>query len=445
MKNKITLLTGLALFALVAMQAQSIKDNDVTYSYVRMPMEPLKGFTNYQSKVELTYAAENATLKAEYDQKVLDAEAQYQKDIAEFPKKTKDAEAQYLVDMKEWEAKDKVAEEKYQKELAEYNKKSTAQKLADKQLLNEGKPQKQTPSQPYKRLPPEPRKQTPQIPNYKKQYDTNLLASSYLKLEGFENSPENAVVITVTLSPFDAQGPKMVTENKQMTRVKDGKSTPYTQTYYHYETSYKQPMSVKVEVPGRGVIFNKSIEEFNTYVLVKTNETDNLGAQGMDPTAYLGNLEEKTLAANLKFINDLVNSKYGFAKTPRTTILNNVESKKMNYDDYQLAYENALAGYSNLATDKAASVAKLKVAIDIWEKAMLESNPGDKKARIDADVTMETRFNLVEAYIMTGDFANAELHLQKMNAADPSKKEKKRLEELDLLEKDMKARAAINK
>lgn len=446
MRSKIAIFLLLLIPFSTVLSAQNIKDNDFTYSYVRTPLEPLKGFTNYQSKVELSYAAENAALKAEYEKKCEEAETQYQKDVVEFPQKTKDAEAKYEVDMIAWEVKDKEAEDKYQKELVEYNKKSTAQKLADQKLLNEGKPVKQTPPKPSKNLPPTPYKRMPQVPQYKKEYDTQLLASTYLKLEGFANAPENAVIITATISQFEIQGPKLVTVIKEMTKVANGQSTKYNQAYYHYETSYRQPMSVKVEVPGKGVIFNQVIEEFSTFIVVKTSETDNLAAQNMaDPSAYAKNLEEKTLAANLKYINELINSKYGFSKVSRPTVLNNVESKKMNYDDYQLAYDNAVSGYNMLAIDKAGATIKIKAAIDIWEKAMLESNPDDKKARVDADVTMATRFNLAEAYMMIGDFANAELQIQKINASDPSKKQKKRVEELDALEKDLKARDAASK
>lgn len=446
MRSQFTICLLLAATFSKVISAQSIKDNDITYSYVRTPLEPLKGFTNYQSKVELSYAAENAAMKADYEKKCEEAEAQYQKDVAEFPQKTKEAEAKYELDMKAWEVKDKEAEDKYQKELAEYNKKSTAQKLADQKLLNEGKPVKQSPPKPYKNLPPTPYKRMPPAPQYKKEYDTQLLASTYLKLEGFTNAPENAVIITVSISQFEIQGPKLITVNKEMTKIANGQSSKYIQPYYHYETSYRQPMSVKVEVPGKGVIFNQVIEEFSTFTADKTRETDNLAAQNMaDPSAYAKNLEEKTLAANLKYINELVNSKYGFSKVARTTVLNNVESKKMNYDDYQLAYDNAVSGYDMLATDKVGATIKIKEAIAIWEKAMLESNPDDKKARIDADVTLATRFNLAEAYLMIGDFTNAELQIRKINASDPSKKQKKRAEELEALEKDLKARDAANK
>lgn len=408
-----------ALLICTTMPAQSIKDNDVTFVYVRLPKEPLgKSYTNYQGKVEMSYVAENAAKKAEYDQKLANVEVQYQKD------------------MEDWKVRDAQAQAQYDKDMAEYNKKGTAEKIADKKLLNEGKPVRQTPPQPYRNNPP--------VPVYKKEYDPNLLASSYIKLEGFNNQPDNAVTITVTLYGFDCIKPVMKTEVKKMTRIVNGTSTPYNQTYYHYETSYKHPMSVKVEVPGKGIVLNQTIEAFNQYTVIKTNETDNSAAQNMDVEAYVRNLEEKVLMENLKFINELVNEKYGFSKVSRTSVLNNVESKKMNYDDYQGAYDNAKAGYDLLATDKDAAAAKLNLAIQAWEKALTESNPSDKKARVDADVTMATRFNLLEAYVFAGDFANAEAQLQKINSSDPSKKQKKRAEELDLFIKDMKARTAAN-
>ena len=408
-----------ALLICTTTPAQSIKDNDVTFVYVRLPKEPLgKSYTNYQGKVEMSYVAENAAKKAEYDQKLANVEVQYQKD------------------MEDWKVRDAQAQAQYDKDMAEYNKKGTAEKIADKKLLNEGKPVRQTPPQPYRNNPP--------VPVCKKEYDPNLLASSYIKLEGFNNQPDNAVTITVTLYGFDCIKPVMKTEVKKMTRVVNGTSTPYNQTYYHYETSYKHPMSVKVEVPGKGIVLNQTIEAFNQYTVIKTNETDNSAAQNMDVEAYVRNLEEKVLMENLKFINELVNEKYGFSKVSRTSVLNNVESKKMNYDDYQGAYDNAKAGYDLLATDKDAAAAKLNLAIQAWEKALTESNPSDKKARVDADVTMATRFNLLEAYVFTGDFANAESQLHKINYYDPSKKQKKRAEELDLFIKDMKARTAAN-
>jgi hypothetical protein len=418
MKNPITLLAGAVLLSF-ALPAQSIKDNEISFVYIQLPKDPLdRSFVNYQSNVVLTYAADNAAKKADYDAKMKVATDQYNKEMVP------------------WKIQDDAAEARYQKEMEEYNKKSLAEKVADQKLLNEGKPVRQHPQHPYLNA--------PEKPLMKKDYDTQLLASSYLRLDGFNNASENAVIITATLYGFECIQPHLVTEQKQMTRYVDGKSQPYTSTFYHYETSYKHPMAIKVELPGKGVIFNQVIDAFNQFTVVKTGTTENQLPQNFDPVAYVQNLEEKALVQNLGFINDLVNDKYGYARITRKTVLNNVESKKMNYDDYHLAYDNAMAGYKILASDRNGAVANIKVAIDAWEKALLESNPSDKKARIDADVTMATRFNLAEAYIMIGDYTNAEAHLGKINAATPGKKEKARATELDGLLLDLRAREKAN-
>ena len=419
MKISLTSVCAALLFA-TALPAQNIKDNDISFVYIQLPKEPLdKSIVNYQSKVVLSYAADNAAKKADYDAKVKQADDQYQKDMAQ------------------WKIEDAEAEAQYQKELAEYNKKSTAEKVADKGLLNEGKPVRHAPAHPYR--------QNPEKPVLKKEYDTQLLAASYIRLDGFTNAAQNAVVITVTMYGFDCIQPHLVQETRKMTHYVDGKSQDYMSTFYHYETSYKHPMTVKVEAPGKGVIMDQVIDQFNQYIVVKTPEYENQMPPNFDPNAYVANLEEKAMTDNLRYINDLVNDKYGFARITRKTVLNNVESKKMNYDDYQSAYDNALAGYNLLASDRAAATAKIKLAVDAWEKALLESNPSDKKARVDAGVTMATRFNLVEAYIMLNDFANASAQLDKINASDPGKKEKERAKELKALLDDTMMRANAGK
>ena len=419
MKTKLTLLARLAFLLQTSLPAQKILDKDISFVYIQLPKEPLgKTFTNYQSIVVQNYAADNAAKKADYDAKVKVANEQYEKDMK-----------QYRID-------DDANEAMYQKDLAAYNKKSLAEKVADQKLLNEGKPVRQHPPVPYKNY--------PEKPILKKEYDSNLLAQSYLKLDGFNNAAENAIVITVTMYGFDCIQPHLVMEQRKMTSYANGKSTDYMSTFYHYETSYKHPMTVKVEAPGKGIVLNQVFDQFNQYIVVKTAETENQQPQNFDPNSYVQTLEDKVLMDNLKFINDFVNDKYGFAKITRKTVLNNVESKKMNYDDFQSAYDNALAGYNILATDKAGATTKIKLAIANWEKALLESNPTDKKARVDAGVTMATRFNLVEAYMMIGDYTNAQAQLDKINSSEPDKKERHHSEELNVFLQDLKARAVAN-
>lgn len=439
MKQLYTLI--LLLFIGFSANAQKVSDDDINFEYRRLPAEPLdKSFTNYQSKVELSYAGENAAKKE-------DAEAKYQQDVKDYPQKVKDAEAKYKENMKEWEVEDKNAEDKYQKEVAEWNKKSTMQKVASKQLANEGKPHKQGPSKPSKNLPSEPYKQSSAPTAGQKDHDVNLLANTYLILEGFKNTSDNAVIVTASVGAFDCIKPDLKTETRKMTKTVSGKQESYNANYYHYETSYKQPMSVKVEVPGKGVVFNQGIDQFNTYTLIKTNTTDDYNSvRNMNADAYVKSLQEKVLADNLKYINQLVNEKYGFAKQKRETILYNVKAKgDNNYDDYQSAYENAVSGYNLLTSDPTGAKGKIKTAIDLWEKALTEYKPGEKKARVNDDVALSTRLNLAEACMWADDYTKADEHLIKTTALDPSKRQRKWSEELKTLMSEQKKRFEANK
>ena len=114
----------------VQLLAQNTKSEKVEYTYVQLPMNPLSAnVKNYQSAIFAVYEAENQKKQAEYEAQMAAAEAEFQKEQAAYP------------------AKVKAAEDKYAKEMEEWEKKSLAEKVVEKQLLNENnKPVKQLPS-----------------------------------------------------------------------------------------------------------------------------------------------------------------------------------------------------------------------------------------------------------------------------------------------------------
>jgi hypothetical protein len=176
-------------FASVQGFGQKGSDDEISFEYRRLPLSRWKKHTpTTKSKVELMYAGENsAGLETQY-QKNLD---KYHEDVKLRSQRIAEAEEQYKVVMKKWEAKDKIIEDQYQKELAEWNKKLAVQKL----------------------------------------------------MEGFKNVPNNAVIVTCLVGAFDCISPDLKTVTKAMTCNANGKSEPYNQNYYHWETSYKQPIN----------------------------------------------------------------------------------------------------------------------------------------------------------------------------------------------------------
>ena len=341
------------LFAIFSFSySQKIDENKVSFEYVQYPLEPIsKDITNYTTKVVQAYEPSVKAQKDAYKQQVKDANDKYNADMVDYNKKVAEADAKYNADM------------------AAYNQKTLKEKVVEKDLLNEKKPQKQMPSLPSKTVPAE--------GHYQKLFTPEVLASG-IKLEGFKNLPTNAVTITITMAGFEMLEPEP--KSNISTRTENGVSSQVTQ--YYYLISYRHTMGVKVEVPGKGVVLDEMPAKLAEY---KTAQTpgfysdaelsyywNNVNTQN----TFVTSLEEKAVKDNFDYIAGYLNDKYGYLKVKREIEVNVVkEHEGLNYDDYQQAYEAAIAGLNQLTTSKDQAALNLTKASEIWEAAMKESKP----------------------------------------------------------------------
>lgn len=398
--------------------AQKVDKYEVEFNYIQLPNNPLpKDIVNYSSDVILSYEEEILREKQK-------AQDEFDRAMAEYPAQVEEAKLRHDEQMKH-----------YEEEMATYNAKSTGAKIIEKQLLNEdSKPRRPSdfypPSKPYLRE-----------VRHQKLANKSLIASSYLKLEGFKSSEENALKITAILHGFESTEPELKTRQTTVYNSSTKSSTPVN--YYHYETSYKHPIQLKITMPNGDVLIDETFEEFNSYTLDNTPESKG-SMPGMSKDAHLAKLQDKIIEQNMKIINNYINDTYGFRTMSRKTTIYRIESGKMNYDDYQQAFELALPGFNMLASNKTGAMEKLNAAITIWENALTESMPQDKKSRINGDITLLTMFNLIETLTWTNAYDKAEEYMNKMVALDPSKKELKMIEEYRDLVKAEKQRWAVN-
>ncbi|CAN5430906.1 hypothetical protein BH11BAC2_BH11BAC2_23110 [soil metagenome] len=421
--------------------AQDIEKINSKFEYQRLPLKPLnKDVKAYSSKVIMAYADKMGTDKAS-------AEKKYESEMEDYNKKVSLADEQFKIDMAAYDIKHKEAEDQYQKELAEWKEKSTGKRLMEKTMLNETKPQPHYPSYPYKNYPVRPVYVNPESVKTQKIFNTEALASTYIKLDGYPLGKENAVNITVTMLGIEMNDP--VLEMVERSEYNSASKASVPVKYYSYSLSYKHPMSVRLETKS-GVILDEYLEVLNSYKTAKSGtyktqyDLEQWWSKSKD--GYIATLAENAATGNLKYIDSLLNSNYGYTQLKRETDIRIVKDSKMNYSDFQEAYESATAGYTKLADDPAKKDAlpEINKAIELWEAALKESNPADKKARIDADVTMALYFNLIEGYIWADEYDKASKLLAKMNAMDPSKKERREGEELSSLLKDLKFRYDAN-
>jgi hypothetical protein len=116
--SKISIFLFLSVFT-VSLNAQNIKSEDITYSFVKLPSKPvMPKVENYLSTITSAYEAENNKLTAQFEADKARAEADYQREMSDYPVKVK------------------AADDKYAKEMEAWNEKSTASKILEKQLLN---------------------------------------------------------------------------------------------------------------------------------------------------------------------------------------------------------------------------------------------------------------------------------------------------------------------
>lgn len=416
--RKILLIPFVALLLQVS-HAQNPKSDDVEYTYIQLPTTPLaKSISNYQSYVIAAYAEQNRKLKADYDAEMAKAEAEYQQEMAAYPAKVQAAEDRYAAEMKEWE------------------KKSFGEKLLEKEILKENnKPVKQIPSPPSRRY--------VNPPVLKTEYDYRALASTYMVLDGYNNQPDNAVKIELTMYGFDYTQPQIITSTKNITTVSNGQSSTRPVTYYHLEFTYRHAMSVKVTDPdGKELLFTTP-QELNNYKTYKT--ADNTTYPSFNTEQLVKPYEEKILQENLRFLSDMVNDRFGFKRVLRKTELSYVKAKDDTYSDLLLAFNEGSSALKTLIDDEQNAKAKLEHAVEIWNKALEESDPNNKKARIDKDVTIMIYLNLLEVNFALRNVEAGEKAITALNTLALSNGERKQKEKYEVLFADLKKRLAANR
>lgn len=414
-------LFSIAFFVLLFLgsKSQNIKDETVEYLYIKLPLSPLpSAIKNYQSSIFAPYEEENKKKKAEYDAKLKAAEMIFQKEKEAYP------------------AKVKQAEDKYNAEMVEWKKKSLGEKVVEKKILGENnKPVLYTPSPPYMQHVP--------LPDVRTSYDYPVLANSYIMLDGYANKNENPIKIDVTIYGYDYTEPRQLSEQKNVASYSNGQTSTGSVNYYHNEFSYRHTMSVKVTTPDGKELFNLTPQELNTYKIFKTPESTTPAP--INSQMLVKTYEEKILQENLTFINNLVNDKIGYRRVLRKVELNYVKSKDETYKDLLIAFNDASSGLKILIEDEANAKTKLESAINLWKTALLESDPKNKKARIDKDVTIAIYFNLLECYFATNNTAEADKIMIALNSMDISSSKRKLKDDYEALFNDLKKRTLNNK
>jgi hypothetical protein len=202
-------------------------------------------------------------------------------------------------------------------------------------------------------------------------------------------------------------------------------------------------MSVKVLSPDGKELLFLSPQELNKYKIYKSAASET--AVAINEKQIIKTYEETILQENLKFINDLVNDKFGFKRELRKGSLSYVKSKDDTYADLTSAFNDADSGLKALVDDEELARTKLQNAVQSWNSALIESDVNNKKARIDQDVTIMIYFNQLEVHFALGEYELSQKILSSLNLLSISQSERKLKDGYESMFMDLKKRVVANK
>ncbi len=381
--------------AVPATLAQSIDFQKTSFDYIRLPLRPLPaGTKTYSAETVLTYVE---SLKQDKADRTAAATAE---------------------------------KERAAKALEDYKKQSIGAKMANKMLLGEGKPTGPVmAADPY----------VPQVP------DAPTVTNTYVSLAGYDKVANGGdVQVTILLDAFTTGS---VEERTTSFSTSDMKQTI---PQYHYEMNYKRPVRLKLTAKDGTVLFDEELPEQSGNKVAETTkykDKNDLEKYWLkNQMAFMRQYDDASLKESMQAVSKLLADKFGRARMTRKTEIAVVSDKKINYDEYGPAYEKATMGYQLLAdpTRTADAAQEIKGALELWNKALAESDAKDKKARINAKVTAVTLLNAAEANVWANNFMDAERMLTKLKLLDFSRYDNEAKSIADLMH-DQRERFNANK
>lgn len=370
--------------------AQRVDSRRVSFEYTRLPLTPLSpAVGSYNGNVILEYEASLAA------------------------KKKADEQA-YQQQLQAWQEQCKTIDNDYTQAMKVYNSKSAGTKILEKAFLEEEKPTKQ----PY---PPKPVQQRIWYP---KVHNTGVLASKYIKLDGYEKGETNPVTINMRLSGTEL-GTEVIKEEKKKQKQKDGS---YVEVFeYYYQVQMKHPMGMTVTEPTGSVVYDEFLPATNNYVtynsVKKTSRTELVNYWATAKYDQYDRWDQQLTENNLALLKAKLNSKFGYSEIKRSAVIYVGKGKKHGYNDYERAYTNMMTSLPKLNDDngKEQAMEGIRSAVNEWETALQQINLNSRKARVNDKVASATYINLCEAYIWLNEFSKAENALNQVMSIDKSK------------------------
>lgn len=355
--------------ASIKLCAQSISAERVDFQLLQQPQTIIEE-NNRNFKVTVT-SPYNLTA----DQVIKKSKDDYQRSVADYGNTVANSEKEYQQRLKDYDSEVAKAKEKYEIESAQFKKMSLLERMS---LTEQNKnPKLMLPSKPEYYKPALPVYVAPNLNNYTI-VDNNVLASQ-ISMAGFERG-RGYVDINLDISSVNFQ------DNAG-------------------QTFANQPTKLVVKVNGAEKI---NTTFFQDYTFLSSSPSNNIDK------AY----EEKNhLTMVMKFVNDYLNSMYGFSPSAKNVKILSVKNKG-KFDDLERADIYVKTNLRKLQPVSSevnnVAFAGMQKGIDLWVQTLPKIEYKNDKADLNDKIGKMIYFNLINLNLALNNRKEAEKYLNQL-------------------------------
>jgi hypothetical protein len=352
--------------------SQSIKDNKVSINYIQLPKKKVdQSISTFFTIYKDSYNNHNNRQLSIYQFKVDSAEADQQAKITAWQELYNFKKEAYLASLSTWKQN------------------------AVKEIVTT------KPVEPIWPKYPEPYFLFP--PTLTKPY--NELMSKTVNIAGYSNGNSGIEI------EIDNLGLEILS-------VK-GKYTAQNKSYI-VTAKYKMPVIIKTSFNGNILVQKQYHNNIGNHIIFngKTDydyEIWKINIKKENKDIWLS-LQRNLWNSAVDNIKSVLNSEIGYPNKKENTEIYVVKKfQEFSYDKLLEALTFAQTGYAAMALDRNKATAKksLKMAIDIWEKELEETDLQNKKSRINAKISGLISANLADAYFWMENFEKTNYHINK--------------------------------
>ena len=234
------------------------------------------------------------------------------------------------------------------------------------------------------------------------------LDNQYLKIQGYKKIREGGnLIIDVVFGEFRLLGKELITD--KVFNVNAGGNM----TGYFYKIYCEYPVTLTVitgygkEILRQEVSLNNDLLNFD-FGKWEYSRGDLDNKFNEEQEELLLKKQEKYIKSVLKQVKNRLNSNYGYPEKSKKIKIASGKGKKFNYQDLETAFRHTEKAFEGITNQNNTDLIhqEFKAAIEIWKKAITESD-GGKKSRISSEIKMMLLYNCAVANLWMNNFERA--------------------------------------